>query len=114
MQGEIGRAALHYQRAVEKGDAVVVGLNKFHSTRATEPQLLAIDAKAARNQLKRLSEFKSSREDTLVDAALRELQGAAKGDQNLVPKVLSALRLKATLGEVCDTMRGVFGEYRDT
>jgi methylmalonyl-CoA mutase N-terminal domain/subunit len=114
MQGEISRAALQYQRAVEKGEATVVGLNKFQSAQEAEPQLQSIDAKAARAQLKRLAEFKASRDDGLVDAALRELQAAAKGDQNLVPKILSALRLKATLGEVCDTMRGVFGEYRDT
>ena len=113
MQGEIARAAVQYQRAVEKGEAVVVGVNKFESTSAAEPQLQQIDAGAAKAQLKRLSEFKAGREDAEVDKVLRELQDAAKGDANLVPKIINALRAKATLGEVCDTMRGVFGEYRD-
>jgi methylmalonyl-CoA mutase N-terminal domain/subunit len=114
MQGEIARAALQYQRAVEKGDAVVVGVNKFQTHHEAEPQLLKIDAQAAKNQLKRLAEFRESRDDKAVEKALRHLQEAAKGDENLVPKILDALRAKATLGEVCDTMRGVFGEYRDT
>ena len=114
MQGEIARAALQYQRAVEKGDAVVVGVNRFKSHSDAEPQLQQIDATAAKRQLERLAAVKTSRDDAAVDRALRLLQDAAKGDANLVPKILDALRANATLGEVCDTMRGVFGEYRDT
>jgi methylmalonyl-CoA mutase, N-terminal domain len=113
MQGEIARAALQYQRAVEKGDTVVVGVNRFQNSSEVEPALQQIDAGAAEAQLKRLAGFKSSRDDGVVDKALRALQDAAKGDANLVPKIIDALRAKATLGEVCDTMRGVFGEYRD-
>ncbi|MCG3184447.1 MAG: Methylmalonyl-CoA mutase [Planctomycetes bacterium] len=114
MQGEIARAALQYQRAVEKGEAVVVGVNRFQSSNEAEPQLLKIDAKAAQDQLKRLAEFKAGRDAEAVVMALDALKEAAKGDANLVPKILDALRAKATLGEVCDTMRGVFGEYRET
>jgi methylmalonyl-CoA mutase N-terminal domain/subunit len=114
MQGEIARAALQYQRAVEKGEAVLVGVNRFQSKTAAEPQLQQIDAAAAKQQLERLAAVKAGRDDAAVDRALRALQDAAKGDANLVPKILDALRAKATLGEVCDTMRGVFGEYRDT
>ncbi|MCB9894256.1 MAG: methylmalonyl-CoA mutase [Planctomycetes bacterium] len=114
MQGEIGRAALQYQRAIEKGESVVVGVNKFQTSHQAEPQLQEIDAQATRKQLKRLAEFHAGRDDKAVEVRLRELQDAAKGDANLVPKILEALRAKATLGEVCDTMRGVFGEYRDS
>ena len=113
MQGEIGRAAVQYQRAIEKGDSVVVGVNKFESTSSDEPDLQKIDEGAAKAQLKRLQEFRQARSDKELDKALRELQDAAKGDGNLVPKIINALRANATLGEVCDTMRGVFGEYRD-
>ena len=113
MQGEIARASLQYQRAVEKGEAVVVGVNKFQTDNDSDPKLLEVDAKAAEKQLARLEEFKQGRDDVSVGKTLYALQDAAKGDQNLVPKILDALRAKATLGEVCDTMRGVFGEYRD-
>ncbi|MEZ5993812.1 MAG: methylmalonyl-CoA mutase family protein [Planctomycetota bacterium] len=114
MQGEIARAALQYQRAVEKGDAVVVGVNKFQTQNDIEPQLLQIDAEAAQKQQARLAEFRAQRDDKAVADGLYSLQEAAKGDENLVPKIINALRAKATLGEVCDTMRGVFGEYRDS
>ncbi|MBZ0136481.1 MAG: methylmalonyl-CoA mutase [Planctomycetes bacterium] len=113
MQGEIARAALQYQRSVEKGEAVVVGVNKFESSSAQEPSLQEIDANAAKVQLKRLAQFRAARDDSALDKSLRELQDAAKGDANLVPKIINALRAKATLGEVCDTMRGVFGEYHE-
>ncbi len=113
MQGEIGRAALHYQRAVERGEQVVVGVNRFQDEGEAEPQLQGIDPSATKRQLKRLAEYKSGRDDAEVDKSLRELQQAARTDANLMPKILAAIRSKATLGEVCDTMRGVFGEYRD-
>lgn len=114
MQGEIARAALQYQRAVEKGDSVVVGVNKFQTHNDVEPQLLQIDAEAAKKQQARLAEFRAQRDDKAAADGLYGLQEAAKGDENLVPKIINALRAKATLGEVCDTMRGVFGEYRDS
>ncbi|MBK8206050.1 MAG: methylmalonyl-CoA mutase [Planctomycetes bacterium] len=113
MQGEIGRAALQYQRAVERGEQVVVGVNRFQDSGEAEPQLQGIDPSATKRQLKRLAEFKSGRNDAEVDKSLRELQQVARTDANLMPKILAAMRSKATLGEVCDTMRGVFGEYRD-
>ncbi|MCC7509356.1 MAG: methylmalonyl-CoA mutase [Planctomycetes bacterium] len=113
MQGEIGRAALQYQRAVERGEQVVVGVNRFQDAGQAEPQLQGIDPSATKRQLKRLAEFKSGRNDAEVDKSLRELQQVARTDANLMPKILAAMRSKATLGEVCDTMRGVFGEYRD-
>ncbi|MBE7492033.1 MAG: methylmalonyl-CoA mutase [Planctomycetes bacterium] len=113
MQGEIARAALAYQRAVEKGDAVVVGVNKFQSETQAQPELQKIDQLAVERQMRRLAEFKSGRDAAAVGAALAGLKEAAKGDSNLMPHILAALRSQATLGEVCDTMRAVFGEHRD-
>lgn len=113
MRGEIARAALKYQRAVEKGEEIVVGVNKFKADHAAEAELQEIDVAAAERQLKRLGEFKSTRDAAATRKALSGLESTAKGDGNLVPKIIDALRAKATLGEVCDTMRAVFGEYRD-
>jgi len=113
MQGEIGRAALQYQRSVEKGDAVVVGVNKFQTEAQAQPELQKIDQLAVQRQLQRLQGFKAGRDAAKVRKSLDSLLSAAKGDANLLPHILTALRSDATLGEVCDTMRGVFGEYRD-
>lgn len=113
MQGEIGRAALAYQRAVEKGDAVVVGVNKFQSAVDVAPALQKIDQLSVQRQLQRLQGFKANRDGAKVRKSLDALQTAAKGDANLMPIIITALRSDATLGEVCDTMRAVFGEYRD-
>ncbi|MBX3474702.1 MAG: methylmalonyl-CoA mutase [Planctomycetes bacterium] len=114
MQGEIGRAALAWQRAVEKGDAVVVGVNKFQSDTAYQASLQQIDQTAVERQLQRLAAFKAGRNAAGADKALQALQAAAKGDSNLMPHILAALRSDATLGEVCDTMRAVFGEHHDS
>jgi methylmalonyl-CoA mutase N-terminal domain/subunit len=114
MQGEIARAALHYQRAVERGEQIVVGVNRYQSDLEPPAQLQGIDPKATGRQLKRLADFRSSRDAAGVAKSLADLHDAAKSESNLVPKILGALRSGATLGEVCDTMRAVFGEYRET
>ncbi|MCC6572955.1 MAG: methylmalonyl-CoA mutase [Planctomycetes bacterium] len=113
MQGEIARAALAYQRQVESGDAVVVGVNKFNTVESRDLPLQKIDAAATRRQLERLKAFKTGRDGAKVKAALADLQATAKGTGNLMPKILAALRADATLGDVCDTLRTVFGEYRE-
>jgi methylmalonyl-CoA mutase N-terminal domain/subunit len=113
MQGEIARSALAWQRSVEKGDSVVVGVNKFQSDSDAPQQLQNINELAVARQLQRLEAFKASRDKPAVAAALGALETAARGDENLMPHILHALRKQATLGEVCDTLRRVFGEYRD-
>ncbi len=114
MQGEIGRAALAWQRGVENGESVVVGVNKFQTESDTPPELLKIDESAVKRQLERLAAFKQGRNGPKVQTALEELKGVAQGTANLMPAILGALRADATLGEVCDTLRQVFGEYRDS
>lgn len=114
MQGEINRAAIAWQRAVERGEQVVVGVNKFQNAVEAEPAIQAINPESAKRQLQRLGEFKAARDHAAVKKALGEIAETAKGSGNLMPKILNALRTKATLGEVCDSMRAVFGEYRET
>jgi methylmalonyl-CoA mutase, N-terminal domain len=113
MQGEISRAALRYQRTVEREEQIVVGVNKYVTEDEPRTDLQQIDEAAAQRQLERLAEFKASRDDGQVKQKLSELEDRAKGDGNLVPAIIAALREKATLGEVCDTMRKVFGEYTE-
>ncbi|MCC6464181.1 MAG: methylmalonyl-CoA mutase [Planctomycetes bacterium] len=114
MQGEIARSALAWQRSVEKGEQVVVGVNRFQKENEPAPVLQAIDESAVKRQLERLKAFKASRDGARAGKALDALEEAARGDANLMPPILDALRAQATLGEVCDRMRRVFGEYRET
>lgn len=113
-QGEIARAALAYQRQVEKGEAVVVGVNKFQTQEQRHAELLKIDPASTKRQLERLAAFKARRNQARAKAALNDVTQAARTDANLVPSILGALRHEATLGEVCDAMRSVFGEYRES
>lgn len=112
-QGEIARAALAYQRQIEKGDAVVVGVNKFQTKEAAPTEILKIDSGVTQRQLARLAAFKAKRDGKSAASACARVAEAAKTDANLVPVILAALRAGATLGEVCDAMRSVFGEYRE-
>ncbi|MDC1143012.1 methylmalonyl-CoA mutase family protein [Planctomycetota bacterium] len=112
MRGEIARAALQYQRKVERKEEIVVGVNKFEREETVEPELQKIDAAAAQNQLERLAAFKAGRDNKKTTASLGKLKEAATGDANLVPTIIDACSNGATLGEVCNTLREVFGEYR--
>jgi methylmalonyl-CoA mutase, N-terminal domain len=113
MQGEIARAALQYQRAIERQEQIIVGVNRFSNDSEARPELQQIDPQATQRQLQRLAEFRAAGDRPAIAAALVDLGEAAKTDANLMPKILNALKTGATLGEVCDTMRAVFGEYKE-
>jgi methylmalonyl-CoA mutase N-terminal domain/subunit len=110
-QKEIGDAAYRYQREIEKGERIVVGLNKFQTAEEPLKDLLIVNQAMADRQVARLKELKSTRDNGAVQKALAELKTAAQGDANLMPLILKAVQTLATLGEICDTLRGVFGEY---
>ena len=112
VQEEIHRAAYRWQREVESGERVVVGVNRFADDQPVPPPPFKHDAKVERRRAKFLAEWRSGRDARATDAGLTRLEREARGDANLMPVILDALKAKATLGEVCDTMRGVFGEYR--
>jgi len=113
IQKEIQESAYAYQRAVESGDQVVVGLNKFQQGEAslTDP-LLRVDPAVGKSQVARLEKLKAERDNTKVAVALEKLKACAKGADNLMPYIMESVRCYATLGETCDTLREVFGEYR--
>ena len=111
VQKEIGAAAYRYQREIEKGERVIVGLNKFQTAEDRLKDLLKVDPEVGARQVARLQELRSTRDNAAVNQALAELKTAAQGTDNLMPLILKAVKHLATLGEICDTLRGVFGEY---
>ena len=111
-QGEIEQAAYEYAKGIDDGDRVIVGLNRFTNEGDTEPELLAADPALEQGQCMRLAAFKADRDDALVAARLQDVGDAARGTQNLLYPMKEALRANATLGEVSDALREVFGTYR--
>jgi methylmalonyl-CoA mutase N-terminal domain/subunit len=111
IQKEIGASAYRFQREIEKGERIIVGLNRFQTHEDKLTDLLKVDPEVGVKQVARLAELKSSRDNAAVKQALAELKTAAEGTDNLMPPILKAVKALATLGEICDTLRGVFGEY---
>jgi len=112
-QKEIGESAYRFQREVEQGDRLIVGVNAFKSDAAAPIELLHIDDKVSESQIARLKQVKAERNQAAVDAALAKVEAAARGTDNLMPPVLEAVKAYATLGEVSDVFRKVWGAYRE-
>jgi methylmalonyl-CoA mutase N-terminal domain/subunit len=113
VQREIQEAAYAWQRRVESKDQVVVGVNGYRSEDPAVP-VLRVDPALEEQQVGRLRGFRKERHAGAAAAALDALRSAAKGKENLMPLVLSAVKASATLGEISDALRDVFGEYRET
>ncbi len=113
-QREIQDAAYAAQLAVERKQAVIVGVNDFVEAEPPVEGLLRIDRSVEQDQLRRLAAFKASRSPVEVRAALDAIQQAAAGGDNLMPHILHAVEHRATLGEIADALRAVFGVYRET
>ncbi|MDX9957204.1 MAG: methylmalonyl-CoA mutase [Clostridia bacterium] len=112
IQQEIQDASYTYQMDIESGDRVVVGMNKFQVKEAPPTGLLRVDPAVGEQQSRKLATLRASRDNVKVQAALRAIDAASRSSDNLMPHILSAVRAYATLGEICDVMRGVFGEYQ--
>jgi methylmalonyl-CoA mutase, N-terminal domain len=111
-QAEIAAASYRYQREVEAGERVIVGVNRFQS--GDEPiELLQIDEAAAQHQSEKLGRLRQRRDNALVVRSLDALKRAAEGTENSMPFLLDAVRAYATLGEICDALRAVFGSYQE-
>ena len=111
IQKEIQESAYAYQRAVESGEQVVVALNKFQQEGAPLRNFLRVEPAVKASQEIKLKQLKARRDNTAVVEALARLKDCAKGTDNLMPPIMEAVKCYATLGEVCDTLRAVFGEY---
>ncbi|MCB2186131.1 MAG: methylmalonyl-CoA mutase, partial [Deltaproteobacteria bacterium] len=112
VQREIQEAAYDYQKAVEAGARVVVGVNKFVTEKQEVPKILRVDPIVREEQAQALADLRAQRDSQAVEAALAALKAAAIDGGNLMPHFLAGVRAYATLGEICDTLRGVFGEYQ--
>jgi methylmalonyl-CoA mutase N-terminal domain/subunit len=115
VQREIQNAAYAWQRAVESGEAIVVGVNKFASEDAeVEVPLQRIDPDLERRQVERVRALRLRRDTGRWQSALAAIADAARGGANLMPHILNAVESEATVGEIANTLRQVFGEYRET
>tara|TARA_B100000941_G_scaffold161633_1_gene115105 strand:- start:4386 stop:6089 length:1704 start_codon:yes stop_codon:yes gene_type:complete len=112
-QKEIAAAAYKYQQEIDNDERVVVGVNKFTSDEPIEIPILEMDPEGFERQCKRLKALRSNRDKSRHSASLRAIEKAAECDENLMPHFIEAAKAKATLGEMCDVLRGVFGEYRE-
>ncbi|HWN98846.1 MAG TPA: methylmalonyl-CoA mutase family protein [Blastocatellia bacterium] len=111
VQREIEHAAYEYQRAVESGDQVVVGVNRFSIEEETSVPVLRIEAALERQQIERLNAVRSRRDASVTLQALDAVEQAARGEENLMPHIIHAVEASATLGEISDRLRSAFGEY---
>ncbi len=113
MQREIQRAAYTYQQEIERRDRIVVGLNEFRAEEEPEPEgLLRIDEEVEKRQRRRLAEVRSRRNHAEVVQALERVEAAARGGENLMPPIVAAARAYATVGEISNALRNVFGEHK--
>ena len=112
-QKEIAAAAYKYQQEIDYDERVVVGVNEFTSDEPVEIPILEMDPEGFERQCRRLKALRSNRNKSRHSASLASIERAAEGDENLMPHFIEAAKAKATLGEMCDVLRGVFGEYRE-
>jgi methylmalonyl-CoA mutase, N-terminal domain len=112
MQREIEESAASYHERYRTGQDIVVGVNKYVTDTVDDVDILKVDPESERRQLERLKRFKEGRDQAAVDSRLADLRQVAEGDGNLLPPIKEALRAGASIGETCNTMREVFGEYK--
>jgi len=112
-QREIQDSAYHYQKAVERGDQVIVGVNKYEMEETSSIPILAIDESVRAHQIKRLDEARARRDAGAVANALEKLKLAAQQKHNTMPATIEAVRAYATLGEICSALRDVYGVYEE-
>jgi methylmalonyl-CoA mutase N-terminal domain/subunit len=112
-QREIADAAYVYQREIDQHDRTIVGINDYVAPEPMTIPILAMDPQGERRQIARLERLRQERDNTRVAQALEALRNAAEGDDNMMPLILDAVRAYATLGEITDVLRGVFGVYHE-
>ena len=111
MQQEIASSAYEYQNEIESGERVLVGVNRFTQPEETAMNVFRVDDAIRKQQTEKITALKSKRDNKAVENNLSQLLSAAKGKQNLMPFILNSVESYATLGEIADTLRNVFGEY---
>ena len=112
-QQEIAESSYRFQQAVERREKVIVGVNDFVQTDEPPIEILYIDDSASETQLAKLATLRSTRDNDAVQRTLDRLRAAARTTENLMPRILDAVRVYATVGEMCDALREVWGEYEE-
>ncbi len=112
MQEQIAKSAYAYQRAIESGDKLIVGVNKFNEKEAGDIPVFKVDGSIQQTQIEKLKTFRTNRNPLVVEQCLKSIEATAVKGQNLMPVVVDAVEKHCTLGEISDVLRTVFGEYR--
>jgi methylmalonyl-CoA mutase N-terminal domain/subunit len=112
MQAEIQESAVQQQQAIESGERVVVGVNKFRSGEEPAPTIFRVNTELAQSQMERLRRVRAERDSSAAETSLKRLNEAARGSDNLMPAILEAVKAYATMGEICGELRSAWGEYR--
>jgi methylmalonyl-CoA mutase, N-terminal domain len=113
VQKEIQEAAYKYEKEIESGERIIVGVNKFQVKEDQKPDLLKIDLKIQDEQIKSLKKIKSERNNEHVNKAIKKLKDAAREEKNLMPPIIEAVKVYSSVGEICNALRKVFGEYQE-
>jgi methylmalonyl-CoA mutase N-terminal domain/subunit len=113
IQRQVQDSAYKAQLAVDAGDAVVVGVNRYQTDDASTIEVFQVDPELEAQQVRRVQQVRQVRDQGRWKAALDEVARAARSTDNLVPRIVAAVESQATVGEIADTLRGVFGEYRE-
>ncbi|MBU7576959.1 MAG: methylmalonyl-CoA mutase, partial [Flavihumibacter sp.] len=112
MQDEIARSAYEYQKGIESGEKIIVGVNKFQIDTEASIPIFKVDDSIRQVQIEKLNALKNNRNPAMVEQVLQNLNDKAASGENLMPAVIEAVEQKCTLGEIADELRGVFGEHR--
>jgi methylmalonyl-CoA mutase N-terminal domain/subunit len=110
---EINDAAYQYQREIEAEERIVVGVNRFQTDEPPLEGIMRIDPDQAKLQVERLTKVKAGRDNGVTEASLKRLGEVARGNENTMPALLECVEAYASLGEICDLLRGVFGEQAE-
>jgi methylmalonyl-CoA mutase N-terminal domain/subunit len=113
-QREIQNNAYRYQKEIESGEFVVVGVNKFQVKENSPQNLLKVDPSIQITQIEKINRIKAERDNDSVKLMLAEVRRAATSGENLMPRIIAAVKVYATLGEIVDEMKVVFGEHKET
>jgi methylmalonyl-CoA mutase N-terminal domain/subunit len=113
-QREIAEASFRYQSEVERGERVIVGVNRYEQADETPIDILRIDPALEQKQIERVRAVRARRDSAKVEAALARLRTDAEGDANLMPAIMDCARAYTTMGEMCDTLREAWGTWRET
>jgi methylmalonyl-CoA mutase N-terminal domain/subunit len=113
IQKEIMNAAYNYQRAVDSGEQIIVGVNKFVTKDEHVPETLEIGVETEKKQAERLQRLRRERDNQKVNRVLDRVRQVADSDENIMPVLIEAVKAYATVGEISDALRDVFGEYRE-